>query len=202
MLPTDKVPKKYRLSFIAVSLSISESVNIAEVYLKCDDWVETKKIVKETNLLQSRTKSRTTRVLAEITLRLQSLSAEQLNLLVAGSLAEQKHLLWFAICKTYDFIKEFAVEVLREKFLSRNMKLMELDYDAFFNRRADWNEGLENITTLTRKKMKQIVFRMLREADLLTEDNTILRAMLSSRLLEVLKPDAPLGFEIFPVEPI
>jgi hypothetical protein len=42
---------------------------------------------------------------------------------------------------------------------------------------------------------------MMREAGLLTDDNTILRAMLSKRLIEVLKSDAPMSFEIFPVEP-
>lgn len=193
--------QKYKLSFTAASLSISESVNIAEVYLKCRDWNETKNIVRENNLLQSRTNSRTTRVLAELIPRLKLLSDEQLNLLVEGSLSEQKYLLWFTICKTYGLIKEFAVEVVREKFLSRNMKVTELDYDAFFNRKADWNEGLENITALTRKKIRQVVFHMLREAELLTDDNTILRAMLSSRLIDVLKSDAPMSFEIFPIEP-
>jgi hypothetical protein len=193
--------RKYKLSFTAASLSVSESVNIAEVYLKCRDWNETKKNIRENNLLQSRTNSRTTRVLAELIPRLKLLSDDQLSLLVEGSLPEKKYLLWFAICKTYGLIKEFAVEVLREKFLSRNMKISELDYDAFFNRKADWNEGLENITTLTRKKIRQVVFHMMREADLLTDDNAIHRAMLSNRLIEALKPDAPMSFEIFPVEP-
>ena len=81
------------------------------------------------------------------------------------------------------------------------MKVTDLDYDAFFNRKADWNEGLAKITTLTRKKIRQVVFHMMREADLLTDDNTILRAMLSIRLTNVLKTDAPMSFEIFPVDP-
>ena len=110
-------------------------------------------------------------------------------------------MLWFAICKTYGFIREFAIEVLHERFLSRSMKITDLDYASFYNRKANWNDKLENITTLTRKKIKQVVFHMMREAGLLTEDNTILRSMLSSRLTEALKPDAPMSFEIFPVEP-
>lgn len=194
--------QNYKLSFTAASLSINESVNIAEVYTNCRDWNEVKRIIRGNNLLQSRTNSRTTRVLAEIIPRLKLLSDDQLSLLVEGSLTEQKYLLWFTVCRTYDLIKEFAVEVLHEKYLSRNMKVTDLDYDAFFNRKADWNDDLDNITTLTRKKIRQVVFHMMREAELLTDDNTILRAMLSSRLIEVLKPDAPMSFEIFPVEPV
>ena len=193
--------QKYKLSFTAASLSVSESISIAEIYVKYKNWDQTKNSVKESNLLQSRTNSRTIRVSRELIQRLRLLTDGQLELLTEGSLAEQKYLLWFSACKTYGLIREFAVEVLREKFLGRTMKITELDYDAFFNRKADWNEGLGNITTLTRKKIRQVVFHMMREADLLTDDNTILRAMLSKRLVEVLKPDAPMSFEIFPLEP-
>lgn len=193
---------KYKLSFTAASLSISESVNIAEVYLKCRDWDQTKQIVREGNLLQSRTNSRTIRVSRELTQRLKLLTDEQLELLVDGSLVEQKYLLWFAVCKVYGFIREFAVEVLHEKFLGRSMKIAELDYDAFFNRKADWNVELGQIKTTTRKKIRQVIFLIMREADLLTDDNTILRAMLSKRLIEVLKSDMPLSFEIFPIETV
>ena len=59
---------------------------------------------------------------------------------------------------------------MREKYLSRTTKVTELSYQAFFNRRLDWNAALGDITPLTRKKMRQIVFRMLREAHLLTDD--------------------------------
>jgi len=194
--------QKYKLSFTAASLSINESVNIADVYLKWRDWNLVKQTIKDNNLLQSRTNSRTIRVSRELIQRLEKLSEDQIELLVEGNLTEKKIILWFAACKTYGFIREFAAEVLHEKYLSRSMKITDLDYDAFFNRKADWNEDLTNITTLTRKKIRQVVFHMIREADLLTEDNTILRAMLSSRLIDALKPDAPMSFEIFPVEPL
>ena len=121
----------YKLSFTAASLSLSESVSLAEVYLKCRDWKQTKQIIKENNLLQSRTNSRTIRVSRELIQRLELLREDQLELLVEGSLAEQKYLLWFAVCRTYGIIQEFAIEVLHEKFLSRSMKITELDYDAF-----------------------------------------------------------------------
>jgi hypothetical protein len=191
---------KYKLSFTAASLSLSESTKIAEVYLACKNWDETAKIVKDQNLLQSRTSSRTKRVLRELTQRLQKLSDEQLLLLIEGNLSEQKHLLWFAICQTYLFIQEFAIEVLHEKFMSLNLEITELDYDAFFNRKADWHEELEIITVKTKAKLRQVVFRMLREADLLTDENTIIRTMLSPRLINVLRSDAPMSYQVFPIQ--
>ena len=137
----------------------------------------------------------------EIIQRLKLLTDDQLALLVEGNLTEQKYLLWYSVCKTYGFIKDFAVEVLHEKYLGRSMKISELDYDAFFNRKADSSVELDQIKTTTRKKIRQVIFLMLREVDLLTDDNTILRAIFSNRLIKALKPDAPMSFQIFPVEP-
>ncbi|MFH2103405.1 MAG: DUF1819 family protein [Chloroflexota bacterium] len=194
------VVNKYKLSFTAASLSISESIKIAEVYMDCRDWEKTKNTVAENNLLQSRTNSRTIRVLRELIQRLKWLSDEQLTLLVEGNLQEQKYLLWFAVCKTYALIKEFAVEVLRDKFLSLHLEISEFDYDAFYNRKADWNEELDLITKSTKDKLREVVFRMLKEAGLVTNNNMIIQAILSSRLIDVLRTDAPMSYEIFPIQ--
>ena len=193
--------QKYKLSFTAAGLSISESVNIAEVYLKCRDWNQTRQIARERNLLQSRTNSRAIRVTRELSQRLSLLTNSQLELLVEGNIAEQKYILWFANCKTYGFIREFATEVLYERFLSRSMQITELDYDAFFNRKADWTEELDQITASTRVKLRTVLFRMMREAGLISKENMIIPAVFSKRLLEVLKPDSPMSFQIFPIEP-
>lgn len=193
--------QKYKLSFTAASLAINQSASIAQSYLESGDWNQTKQIIREKNLLQSRTNSRTTRVARELTQRLKLLTDKQLELLVEGNPTEQKYLLWFAVCKTYELIKEFAVEVLHEKYLSRSMTVSDLDYDAFFNRKADWSEDLDQITTSTRKKLRQVMLLMAKEAGLITDDNMIMRAMLSKRLVEVLKPDAPMSFQIFPIDP-
>jgi hypothetical protein len=171
------------------------------LYLNTRDWKHTDKITKEENLLQSRTKSRTIRVTREIIQRLELLRDAQLELLVEGNLDEQKYILWFAICQTYQFIEEFATEVLREKFLSRSMLINEFDYDAFFNRKADWNEELDQITASTRIKLRTVIFRMMREAGLISKEKMIIPVVLSKRLVEVLKPDAPMSFQIFPTEP-
>ena len=194
--------KSYLLSFTAASLSLNESVRITELYLKHNDWIEARKILHQDNLLQSRTNSRTIRVSQELIKRLKRLNTHQLELLVEGNLLKKKYVLWFSVCKTYKFIEEFSTEVLHEKYLSRNLKITDLDYDAFFNRKAEWNEKLQNITDLTRRKIRQVTFLMMKEADLINSDHEILRAMMSNRLIETLRPDAPMSFNIFPVESI
>jgi len=192
--------KKYKLSFTAASLSISESIKIAEVYLGCKDWGETKRIIRENNLLQSRTNSRTIRMYRELAQRLQLLSYEQLEFLVEGNLQEVRYLLWFAVCKRYKFVQEFAIEVIHEKFLSMDFEFTELDYDAFFNRKADWHAELDQIADSTKDKLKQVVFLMLRESGITSEDSMIIHAMLSPRLVQILRSDASISYQIFPLQ--
>ena len=191
---------KYKLSFTAASLSVTASVNIAEIYLKNKDWSLTKQQIREENTLQSRTGSRTIRVARELIQRLEQLNMNQLELLVEGNQTEQKYLLWFSVCKTYELVKEFAIEVLQEKYLNRSIILTDLDYDAFFNRKADWNEELSQISVSTQKKIRQVMLLMTKEAGLVTDDNQILRAMLSNRVRESLKTDVSMSLQIFPLE--
>lgn len=191
----------YILSFTGASLSVTESLKIAEVYLQLRDWQAVKTAVKGANLIQARTQSSIQRVYQELHPRLAELSPEQLELLVEGNPQEQKQLLWLAVCKRYAFIREFASEVVREKFLRLEFQLSEFDYDAFFNRKADWHPELDELTDATRRKLKTRLFRLLFEAELITSDNRIIPATLSQRIKDVLASDAPLSFEIFPLSP-
>ena len=192
--------EKYLLSFTAASLSISETIKIAEVYLGCKDWDETKRLIKGSNLLQSRTNTRSVRTYQEISKRLQCINDDQLELLTEGNLQEQKYLSWFVVCKRYRFIQEFAIEVIHEKFLSMDYQLTDLDYDAFYNRKADWHEELDLIKDSTKKKLKTVIFRMLREAGIISNDDLIMQAIVSNRLMDVLRSDAPESFKIFPIQ--
>ena len=128
--------EKYKLSFIGADLALSESIKIAEVYLQLIDWDAVKEKVKTDNILQARTQSSVRRIYQELSPRLEQLTIEQLELLVEGATQEQKQLLWFAICQRYAYIREFAVEVIHEKFLSLDYQLTDFDYDAYFNRKA------------------------------------------------------------------
>lgn len=190
---------KYKLSFTTGSQYRAESVKIAELYREVGDWEQTREIALEENLLQARTQSSGIRLTRELCQRLQTLMQEQLALLIYGSLDDQQKLLWLGICKLYQFIREFATEVIHEKFLVMDYQLTDLDYDAFFNRRADWHPELEEITDTTEAKLKQVVFRILRESGITDDNDVILPTLLSSRMIEVLMPDAPMSFRIFPV---
>jgi hypothetical protein len=65
--------------------------------------------------------------------------------------------LWLAVCKRYSFIHDFAVEVLRVKFLCLEIMLTHDDYDFLYNKKAQWNEKLETLSPTTRNKNRSVL---------------------------------------------
>ncbi len=176
---------RYSTSFTTGGLFHRESVELATLYLKLGNWKSVQGNVVAENLLQFRTLNTLKRVCREVISRLKTLSQGELKFLVEGNHQEQAYLLWLAVCRRYRFIADFAVEVLRERYISLKADLTHDDFDSFFNRKSEWHLELDEIIPTTRGKVRQVLFRMLREADLLTANNMIQAAMLSPRFLDL-----------------
>lgn len=191
--------KKYNMSFVAGALLRRESLVIASIYISTMSWDSTKKEVFDKNRLQARTTSTLHRIYGEVILRLKCLSDNEIAYLNSASTSEQGYTLWLAICRRYVFIAEFANEVLREKFISLKQLITYDDYDSFFNTKADWHPELDVLTQNTQKKLRQVLFRMLKEAGLLTKDNHINAAVLTRQMEYMLNQGIDNERKYFPV---
>lgn len=195
------IMQPYKLSFTAASLMLVESIKVVQIYLECGNWDTTREILISNNLLQSRTMSRTKRIIQELVIRLSVLSEDQLTSLVEGNLEEQRLLLWFTACKYYSFIRDFSMEVLHERFMAMQRFLTEEDYYAFYLHKLDEHPELDGITESTRTKLRTQVFRMLREAGLINSENLIIRVLPTSRLIYTLREDIDIASRIYPAFP-
>lgn len=193
------ISEKYNMAFTAGGLFVRESVEIANLYIKSGDWKVVKAQAHSSNLIQSRTASSSERICREICFRLEGLHDDELAVLIDGSLQEQQQILWVAICRRHRFIYEFAVEVIREKYLQLNFDLLQEDYDAFFNAKAEWHDELEKLAESTRIKLRTVVFRMLREADLLTKAHIINPVMLTHQVARTIGVHSPDDLRVFPL---
>ena len=189
----------YNMSFSSGGLFFNESLGIAEIYLENKDWKLVRDKVLKNNILQARTKSSLERTTREIIPRLRLLTDNQLRLLISGSRQEQDSLLWLGICKRHEFIKDFAVEVIREKYLRLNYELTQQEYDIFYNQKAEWHPELEKLKGTTRKKLRQVLFRIIREAEIVTRENRIVPMLFSGDLAKVIFKDNVSWFNIYPI---
>lgn len=172
---------------------------VAELYLRKMDWGVTRDQIRAENLLQVRTAAAALRISKEVVSRLEHLSIHELQCVVDGSVRERGYLLWAAACIRYDFIHEFAVEVLREYFITLRQVLSLKDFDVFFNGKAMWHEELDNTAPSTQNKLRQNLFRMMRDADLISPENLIQPTMLTPRVAALLSARGREAFLIFPL---
>ncbi|HDQ70550.1 MAG TPA: DUF1819 family protein [Chloroflexi bacterium] len=191
----------YVMSFTAGALLHRESLTVATLFHGLGDWDVVRDRVLDENLLQMRTSQAAKRIFREVSGRLKPLTPAELALLLDGAPQEQGHILWLAVCKRYRFIYDFAIEVVREKFIRLDFDLSYDDYDVFFNDKAEWHPEVEGVAESTRKKLRQVLFKMMREANLLTQDDQIVPAMLTPRTIEVIAAGSPSYLLAFPISP-
>lgn len=194
-----RMPELYSVRFTAGALLFSESCAVACVYLRYHDWVKTRQVALQENVLQARTTSTASRQIREVVQRLQTLNHLALERLSTGSQADCKAILWLAICKAYPFIADFAREIILEKYLHMDYVLSRMDYQVFFNRKCEWYPELERLSPNTAKKLPQILFRMLREADIVDARGLIQPALLSGHFKKLLKNEANKFWTVFPM---
>lgn len=189
--------ERYRLSFTTGGLFLQEAPLVAERYLILRDWKQTRALVRNDNLLQVRTAAAALRISKELVARLEQLDIPELEALLDASLRDRGYLLWSAACRRYAFVRDFAVEVLREYYLSRRRGLSFGDYDTFYNAKALWHIELDEIAHTTQRKLRQNLFRMLYEAELVSEEGQIQPAMLSPSVAQLLARDGPEELLVF-----
>lgn len=186
-------------SFANRALFRSESIAMASIFLATSDWKSVQQQVIATNLLQSRTITNAQRLCRELLSRLRTLHTAELQILVTGTPAEQGYILWVAVCRCYPLIAQFAVDVLRERYLSLKTDLRHEEFDVFFNRIAELHDNLEAFKPATTSKRRQILFKILREAELIDSKHRIRPALLTRRLIEAIPQSERQSLAWFPV---
>jgi len=187
------------LSFTVGGLLYHESIVLADAYAERRNWAHAIEQVESQNLMQSRTASTAVRKLREVRQRLQGLSEDQLRLLAHGSRSDQRLLLWLACCRRYQLIREFAIEVVRSKFLQLDLLITLADIDRFVEIKCVWYEEIEKLSESTRQKLQTVMMRMLRESELVTSEGVIVSPMISDELLRAIVAESPESLTVFPI---
>jgi hypothetical protein len=187
------------MSFTTGGLFRQESVELAQLYLEIRDWAQLSNQVASQNLLQVRTQSSSKRIARELISRLKLLSEPELQGLIAASGRDQGYILWVAICRRYQFIADFTKEVICAHYIRLQTDMQHADFDTFFDSKAEWHPELDRLSDSTRLKLRQVLFRILREAGILSNTLQIQSPIWSPQILEILKPTGTRSLQYFPI---
>ena len=178
---------KYRLSFGTGNAYINQSNLILKKYLENKDWRETEKYSIENNILQTNTLSSSKRIFREISLRLKSLSQQEQEFFIRSNYVDQSILIWISICRTYKFIGDFASIIISEKFSSYQLEIEYSDFNYFFEKQQVLHEELRTLKDSTRKKLRQVIFRIMKDLNIISKDKEITPLLPSLELKGVTK---------------
>ena len=190
--------KAYSFSFTGAAFMFQDFMRLAN-YIH-DHQIDVRHQIPNPGLIVSRSKKSTTkREFQELIKRYLSLTPTQRALLVELDVDAQRHLILLGICKTYPFIRDFIVEVVREKYLSLDYQLNDSDFLSFFNRKTDLHPELEGFAESTTKKGKQVTWHILAGAGLVnnTKDRIILPQFVNARIIDGVAAENPELLKIF-----
>ena len=139
------------------------------------------------------------KMLSEFQKRIATLSKTEVEILAKGDLISQKQIAFKAVCKTYGFIRDFVIEVLREKILVFDYDITEGDYITFYRRKMDLHPEMAIRTVSTNEKIKQVTFKILEQAGIIDniKSKKIQPQLLDFIVLKAIASDNPVWLKIF-----
>ena len=139
------------------------------------------------------------RYFLELNKRYDKLTPQQRDHFLHADLVAQKQMAFLAVCKTYSFIRDFVLEVLREKSLVFDDCITEGDYISFLRQKQDAHAEMDQLTEKSLSKIKQVVFKMLEQASIINniKDRIIQTQILDAKTIDVIINDDPEWLKIF-----
>lgn len=187
------------MSFSVGGLMLNESLMIAQCYQPGESWTSARERLLAQGASSLPKLASQTRALREVYDRIGHLSDFERHYVSAeADRAEQQAMIWLAICRTYRFVYEFAVEVISERYQSWRLDLGHEVFDRFLAEKAERDTGLAELSSSTCAKLRQVLFRILRETGLISVEGRIQPIWLSGRMKRLMEETNPADLRIFP----
>ncbi|HEY5590334.1 MAG TPA: DUF1819 family protein [Paludibacter sp.] len=188
----------YSFSFTAASLRLNDTVKVAKAAFA--NGISDFKEVRESGVVfDSVTTQTSMREFREIRNRLEYLTPTQMEILIDGDLISQKQIAFLAVCKYYNFIRDFTIDVLLDKLLVYSYKINESDFNSFINNKIQTHPELEKFAESTLKKAKQVMFLIYEQTGIINNatDKIIQPQLLQPSVVNAISEEDPLWLKIF-----
>lgn len=193
-----KVAENYNFSFTAASLRVFNFIRLAEAVDYTSDELTIKDVDVE-KVLSKGNKGSSKREMAELIKRFNALTNAQKQVLKSEGVQERKQLAFLGLCKSNAFIRDFVVEMVREKILVFDYTLSNADFSIFLNRKRELHPQLDQFADSTKKKAKQVLYKVLEEVGMIdtTKNLNIQPQWLNQEVLNVIINDDPMFLKFF-----
>lgn len=179
-------PIKYDFSITTASLRLQEMILVAQAFVD-------NRIIDNTNELGNGKYETGRKLFGEFKKRINQLTTKELDVLIHGDLTSQKQIAFLSICKSSYFVRDFMLEVIREKYLIFDYQITDGDYISFYRRKFEIHPEMEKLTEITQKKIKQVIFKILEQSGIIEniKSKIIQPQLLDETLINTIMIDNP-----------
>lgn len=151
-----------------------ETKILAEHLLNGVDFDVLKKRNIEENLIRYKKESAIERVNAPIFRRLKLLiEKDMVKDFVYENITTSKYILMYAVMKTDKLVNDFVTEVYKKKILESEKYIDKVDMENWYQEKLTMSETLKNVTVATENKLKQVIFKILQDANMIAKAKNI-----------------------------
>lgn len=187
----------YSAKLTAEPFLYNETKIIAQYLLDGISPEELKRKNIEENLIKYKSTKSIVRVNSPIFRRLKVMDKEMLEEFVCSDIETSKYMLLYAIMKTDKLVRDFVIEVYKDKLYMRKEYIEKFDIDNWYEEKCILSKTLRERTESTSAKLKQVIMKILQDSGLVIKEKDrfkIVRPLLKEKYISMLDKNGDIEY--------
>ena len=187
----------YSAKLTAEPFLYNETKIIAQYLLDGISPEELKRKNIDENLIKYKSPKSIVRVNSPIFRRLNVMDSEMLDEFVHTDIETSKYILLYTIMKTDRLVRDFIVEVYKDKLLMRKDYIEKFDIDNWYEEKCILSKTLRERTESTSAKLKQVIMKILQDSGLVIKEKDrfkIVRPLLKEKYISMLDKNGDIEY--------
>lgn len=175
----------------------NETKIIGRYLLEGENEEQLKKKNVEENLIKHKKISSVKRANAPIFRRLKVMNKEMLEEFVCSDIETSKYILLYAIMKTDKLVRDFIIEVYKDKLYMKKEYIEKFDIDDWYEEKCVLSRTLKERAESTATKLKQVIMKILQDSGLVikeTDRYRIVRPLLKEKFIAMLEKNGDIEY--------
>ncbi len=188
----------YSTKLTAEPFLYNETKIIGEYLLSGENVQELKRKNIEENLIKHKKQGSVKRTNAPIFRRLEAMNNDILENFVYSDVETSKYLLVYAIMKTDKLVRDFIIEVYKDKIIMRNEYIEKYDINRWYEMKKESSVSLKNKSDITNNKAKQVIMKILQDSGMVVKETNnrfrIIKPLLNDKFIHLLEENKDIEY--------
>ena len=175
----------------------NETKIIGRYLLDGEDEETLKKRNIDENLIHHKKVASIKRVNVPIFKRLKVMDKDMLQEFVCADIETSKYILLHAIMKTDKLVRDFVIEVYKDKLNMRKEYIERFDIDNWYEEKCILSQTLKERSESTSVKLKQVIMKILQDSGLVEKEKErfkIIRPLLKEKFIKQLETNGDIEY--------